>query len=81
METNVQAYQAAVAEQLTAERAARGLTIDSLAASAGIHRSSVIRYLDGERDIKMSALFAMAGALGLSVPELLLRAEQRIGDQ
>lgn len=77
----MQAYQDAIAEQLRAERAARGLTIDGLAAEAGIHRSSVIRYLDGERDIKMSALFAMAGALGLTVPELLTRAEQRISDQ
>lgn len=80
METKMQAYQEAIAEQLRAERAARGLTIEDLAATTTLHRSSVIRYLSGERDIKISVLFELSGALGLSVPELLRRAEQRLGD-
>lgn len=77
----MQAYQEAIAEQLRAERAARGLTIEELVARTTLHRSSVIRYLSGERDIKMSALFEMAEALGLTVPVLLLRAEERLGNQ
>lgn len=81
MDTKAQEYQDAIAEQLRAERAARNLTMDDLVERTSIARSSVIRYLSGERDIKMSALFELAGALGLSVPELLLRAEQRISDK
>lgn len=81
MDNRAQQYQEAIAEQLRAERAARGLTIEGLTAKTTLHKSSVVRYLDGDRDIKMSALFELAAALELPVPELLTRAEQRISDK
>lgn len=78
MDNNAELYQGAVAAQLRAERAASGLTIDDLTARTTLGRASVFRYLSGERDIKMSALFELANALGVSVGELIRRAEQRM---
>lgn len=78
MDNNAELYQGAIVAQLRAERAAAGLTIDDLTARTTLGRASVTRYLSGDRDIPMKALFELAHALGLTPGEFIRRAEQRM---
>ena len=68
----------AVAEQLRAERAAVGLTIDALAKRAGLGRNTIMRFESGERTPDVAQLDAITGALGLSITTLMLRAQDRV---
>lgn len=73
-------WNAAVAAQLRAERAARGLTVDELADRAGIPRRTLMRLLNAQRALDVAHLAALASAVDLSVGELLARAEARLED-
>lgn len=68
----------AVAEQLRAERSAARLTQKQLAERAGMSDQSVMRYLNGTRDIPIAALADIANALGVSVEVIVERATQRL---
>ena len=68
----------AVAQQLQAERAANKLTYTELAAAAGLGQQTVMRYLNGDRDIPIRALIDLASALEIRTDELIRRAEDRL---
>lgn len=70
--------QAALVKQVKAEMAAQDLRQKDMAARLGMQTSTLSRYLSGERDIPMPVAFGFADALGLSVIELVQRAERRL---
>lgn len=74
-------YATAIAEQLRAERSARRLTFKELAERSGINEQSVLRYLNGKRDIPIPALYALAEGLEVTVHEVIARAESRLPGQ
>ena len=63
--------------EIRGEIAAQGLGITEVAARAGMERTSLWRYLKGERAMPLDALVALADALQLDASELVQRAEQR----
>lgn len=58
----------------TAEK--RDLTLVQLSERSGIPRGSLYRYIDGERDMQLSVLTAIAGALNEQPDALLHEAMQ-----
>lgn len=73
-----EAFGAAVAKQLQAERAVAKLSQKRLGELAGMSEQSVMRYLNGVRDIPMTALADLSEAMGLSVEAVIDRAIQRM---
>lgn len=67
----------AVVRQIKAEAAANGLTLDELARSAGIGPRTFARYISFERAMNLAQIEAVAEALGLDVPTLIRRAQDR----
>lgn len=67
----------ALAAELRAEKAAKELTYDEIAERSNMQKMTVHRYMSGSRDIPMGKLLAMCEALGVSLPVLIERAEQR----
>lgn len=53
------------------------MTLAQLVDASGIPERSLLRYLDGERAIKLEHLEALAGALGVSPAVILRRAIER----
>lgn len=72
---------AAVAAQIQAERAAKGLTVKQLAEASDVHYGSLRRYLKCERDIDVATAEALASALGLEVIDLVADAMKRMERQ
>ena len=72
------AYAAALAAELRAERAARGLTLAQLADQLGMSRVVLGRYLNGIRDLPVSTFADIAAALGAQPGVLLDRARDRM---
>lgn len=70
----------AVAATLRAERAAAKLTQGELAAQAGLGYQTVMRMEKGDRPAALTIdhLSAVCAVLGLSISELVERAEQRL---
>ncbi|WP_165766998.1 helix-turn-helix domain-containing protein [Plantibacter elymi (nom. nud.)] len=68
-------FNAAVAAALRRARADRGLTFDELSSHAGMVRRTVLRYLNGSREIPVPALFSLARALDVAPHEILSQAE------
>jgi len=64
--------------QIKAEMAALDWKPQELAKRAGISTSSMYRYLDGERKMKLEDIADIAGALNLSYFELAARAQRRL---
>lgn len=60
-----------LAQHLRAERAARGLSQEQLAALAGVHRTYVGSVERAERNISIDNIEQLARALGLDVSRLL----------
>ncbi|TFD27474.1 helix-turn-helix domain-containing protein [Cryobacterium cryoconiti] len=75
-----QRFNEAVAAQLRAERAAKGMTIDQLVAVSGISKSQVLRLVHGKRDIDMRDIASLTQALGLDPVTLISRAQARMAD-
>lgn len=69
----------AIAAQIRAERAAADLTQAELARRAGMPRISYLRVENGSRVADISQVKRIADGLGMSVIELVMRAEQRLG--
>ena len=69
---------AAVAAELRAERVAQEITLDVLVGRVGLSRNTVWRLLNCERLITIEALMELAEALGVSVLEIVERAEKRL---
>jgi transcriptional regulator with XRE-family HTH domain len=59
-------------------RAARGWTLDQLAAQSGVSRAALSRLENGEVSPSAEVLARLAGAYGLGVSQLVALAEQRI---
>lgn len=70
--------QSALVKQVKAEMAALDMRQKDMAAKIGMQGSTLSRYLSGERDIPMPVAFSFADALGLSIIELVQRAERRL---
>lgn len=68
----------AVAAQLRAERAAQRQTVRGAAAKAGMAASTLQRIESAEIPVKMDQLASLAEVYGLSVSEVLRRAERRV---
>lgn len=69
---------AAMIVQIKAEMAARDWNRTELAKQSGISSSSMYRYLDGERQMKLQDIADIAAALGMSYLELATRAQRRL---
>lgn len=70
--------QAALVTQVKAEMAAKDWKQPVLAEKSGIPTSTLHRYLNGSRDIPMPIVISLADALGLSIIELVERAQRRL---
>src|SRR5689334_2179773 len=68
----------AVAAQLRAERAAANITIDKLAAKAGISRGTLMKVLNGEVTADVVQVERISRALGIPMIEMFVRAEARL---
>lgn len=64
--------------QINAEIGAKGWNRLELAKRSGISASSIYRYLDGERQMKLQDIADIADALGISYLELATRAQRRL---
>lgn len=69
------AFNAAVAAELRAERARKELSLDQLVAASGIAKSTVQRYLGGKRDIPIPSLVELCRALDVDPRLIFERAE------
>ena len=68
----------AVAAVLRGERAAQRITFDELAVRADLDKSTVLRMLNNQRDMKMAQFSALCGALGVSSVDVMAAAEDRV---
>lgn len=70
---------AALAATLNGERVASGMTFDELAEASQIPKRTLLRKLSTtERHLNIEEVRRIAEALGLTVVEVLLRAEERV---
>lgn len=76
METTPGGFARAVADELRAERAKKNMTIADVVAAAGLSKSAVLHYLNGQRDIPIPALVALCSALRISPTVIFERAEE-----
>lgn len=68
----------AVAAQLRAERAVANMTIEELVKRSGVSKNSLLAVLNGKRTADVSQVDAIARALGVSLIEIFMRAEERV---
>lgn len=66
-----------LAAVLRAEMAALGLTQKDVAERIGVDSQTVMRHAGARRDVPFERLVALAGALEMTVTELVARVEQR----
>jgi transcriptional regulator with XRE-family HTH domain len=71
----------AVAAELRAERAAARLTVEELAERSGVHRGTLLRYLNAKRDIPVSTLIQIAEGLNIAPHLILERAAERMSEK
>ncbi|MGP5376326.1 helix-turn-helix domain-containing protein [Brachybacterium alimentarium] len=77
--TREQDYLTAVGQQLRAEIAAAGTSAKKISEKISMDRTTLHRYLHGQRDIPLSALVRIAGGIGVDPAVVLDRAEERAG--
>lgn len=73
-------YSDAVAAQIRGERAAANVTQAAVYEAAGLSRSTYIRIEGGEHVVDATQLARICAVLGITMSDLLRRAEERIGD-
>ena len=71
-------YARALAAELRAERARIKKSIARVVEDTGLSKSAVLNYLNGKRDIPLTALAKLCAALDITPPELARRAEARL---
>ncbi len=67
----------ALGEELRARRVERGISQEELADRAGLHRNYVGLLERGQRNVTVLVLQDLAGALKVSLSELIVQAERR----
>jgi len=75
------AYTAAIAAELKAERAATGVQNEVIAQAANMSARQVIRLFNGERAVSLKDAFLISQALNLSMNEFVKRVEARVEKQ
>lgn len=65
------AFNAAVAAELRAQRARVRMTIDELADQTGFAKSTVLHYLNGKRDIPLPAFGELCRVLGADAETII----------
>lgn len=73
-------FNEAVAAQIRAERAAKGMTVAALVTASGISKSQLLRLLHAKRDIDMRDVALLSQALGIQPAQLIQRAQARLTD-
>ena len=68
----------AVAAELRAERAAKEISFEAIADRVSMSYRTLLRLFSAERFITIEALVEIAAALGVSVLEIVERAEKRV---
>lgn len=74
-------FNSAVGSQLRAEASAQRISVSRLADLMGMHRTTLNRYLEGERDIPVKVIYAAADVLNLSPEIIVERATERMTAQ
>lgn len=72
-------FTAALARELRVAQMDAGLTRKELSARSGIPTRTLVRYLDGEREIGVSAFRALCTAIGVSMAAITDAAERALG--
>lgn len=72
------AVSGALAELIKLLREEQGLSQEALADRADLHRTHISLVERGQRGLTVAAAAAVASALGLTVSDLVKRAEQRL---
>lgn len=67
----------ALGEELRARREEKGISQEALAERAGLHRNFIGLLERGQRNVTLLVLQALAGALKVSLTELITQAERR----
>ena len=78
MGTYGDAFNAAVAAELRAQRGRVQMTIEQVVVATGLSKSAVLNYLNGKRDIPTPALVEMSSALGISPQAIFISAENAV---
>ena len=77
METEAERFNAALGRQLRAEIAAGKSNIAGMAREIDVARSTLDHYVNGVRPIPASAVYDICAVLGVSVADVVRRAEER----
>ncbi|WKE50371.1 helix-turn-helix transcriptional regulator [Corynebacterium tuberculostearicum] len=67
-----------VAEEIRAEMARQQISVDALSEKSGIPISTLRRSVKGQRPFTITELFVITRLLGISVVEIIQRAEGRL---
>lgn len=73
-------FNAAVAAELRAERAAVRMTNKDIAEASGVSLPSVSRYMTAQRRIDVAVLYDIAIAMGTTPVEIFTRAQIRLAN-
>ncbi|MCD7100475.1 helix-turn-helix domain-containing protein [Pseudoclavibacter sp. 13-3] len=77
MDTAAERFNRAVGAQIRAEIAAHGDTVKGVSEKTGISRSSLVKYLDGERHIPVSSVYRISSLWALPPEVIVERASER----
>lgn len=78
--SEIDAYTAAFAAELRAERGRKQIGFDEIAAKTGINKRTLFRLFDGERDLRAKHLILIADALGVDAQDIITRVEAVVGE-
>lgn len=78
MGTYGDAFNAAVAAELRAQRGRVKVTVDALVNATGLSKSAMLNYLNGRRDIPTPALVEICRALGVTPQAIFIAAENAV---
>lgn len=78
MEDKAKAMSQAVAAELRAQRSRAQKTVEQLAKDSGMAKSTLLNYLNGKREIPISAFLTICEVLNVSPRLIFERAEESI---